>query len=862
MKFGFWRFFLLIIMTSVLLVGTLSLAAIIGFSFGFTNSNNMRDLLQDREAAVPTQILDRNGKLISELVGEQKRTIIYFHELPIETVSALISREDPNFFYHSGFSLKSTMRAIVFLGKRGGGSTISQQTAGVKFCDRREISITRKIKELWYSFNLERDLSKEEIIQLYLNEVYFGHSAYGIEAASQFFFGHSATELTLAESAIIVTPVSNPHYYSPLRYPDTAKKRQGFVLSKMVELNYVSQDVADKAQEEFWNNFDRNRSPDENYHDISGSNNKAPYFTDYVRSQLQNILTGTADLYKDGYIIETSLDLDYQQYAEEAAEIGLNYAQSILETTSNNDQGNISRRYIPILDLLCYATNTPGIDNYTARQNRRAEDNYVDKYSSLISLLSLTAGNEMLQETSKQTTLLKNKNDIRTEVQTSFITIDNNTGRILAMIGGREYDNQFESAVFNRSTMGKITPGSSIKPLYYSAAISDRIITAATELDDSPIIFHQKGADPYQPNNYMDLWRGPTLVRQALKVSLNIPAIQVLDWVGYDSAITRMTDLLGLQSQKNNTTLWPRKLPIALGTMQVSPLNMARAYATFANKGVATEPHGIMAIKDRNGNLVSNYGNYGYQIEEEVSQNRDEYRIMRPDEAFIIQDILVSTCADPGGFLYWRSKNYDNYDGMPMGAKTGTTQNWEDAWAVGSSPYMTTAVWYGFDEGNQSFGPQGTGASLAGRVWTNFMYNAHKELPVIEFYKPETGIVEKQICARTGYNARSSCPRVFTEYFLEGTEPTSFCQLCAGESERIHAERNKIDFLQKLEITSATVGVQDELHFPSLDDLVNDAVMDNPNRFENLSNVNNPTDQSQPTDNTIIDLDDSENQFW
>lgn len=847
MNFNWKQIILLCLFSLTILFGGLLMAVVTGFSFGFTRSNNMNELLSDREAAVPTQILDRNGDLISELVGEQKRDIIYFHELPIEIVTALMSREDPKFFYHSGFSLKSTLRAILFLGKRGGGSTISQQTAGVKFCNRREMSIKRKIKELWYSFNMERDLSKEEIIQLYLNEVYFGHSAYGIEAASQFFFRHSARDLSLAESAIIVTPISNPRLFSPLRYPDNSSKRQKFVLQRMVEMGYIQQEQADTAFREFWADFDYNRSPQENYQDISSARNRAPYFTDYVRTQLQSILTGTADVYKDGYIIETTLDLDLQQKAEKAVSKGLDHAAKVLEQTQNSRNDSSIEKYIPIVDMLCLATNISGLDNYEARRDRKARDRYIEQTSPTISLLSLLTGNRKLQSLSEKTNSLKIQIESKTEIQTSMISIDNSTGRILTMIGGRDYDNQFETDIFNRSTMGTLMPGSTIKPLYYSAGISSRQITPATIFDDSPVVFFEKGNDVYMPDNYMDRWQGPVRTRYALKTSMNIPSIQILDTVGYDLAIERIASLIGMADQQNNQDLFPRKLPLALGIIQVAPINMARAFATFANNGVATEPHAIMAIKDRNGNPLGQFGNIGADLEQDVTDRRDEYRIMTPEEAHVMVEMLKGTVYD-WGTLYYRSKEQDFFEGMPMGGKTGTTQNWADAWTLGFSPYMTTAVWFGFDKGNQSLGSSLTGASLAGRSWAQFMADAHRELPIKEFYKPETGIVHKQICKATGLIALSSCNRTMSEVFLDGTEPNEFCQKCAMQFEYARQEEEKIHHHTNLEMPSDGAGVTVDLELPSLDDLMRDAVSSKPGLYKNLESDlegQEPTDEDE-----------------
>jgi len=846
MKFNWKQILLLIVFTTITLFAGITASIVTGFSFGFTKSNNMRELLREKKPEIPTQILDKNGKLISELVGEQKRDIVYFHELPIEITTALISREDPKFFYHSGFSLKSTLRALVFLGKRGGGSTVSQQTAGVKFCDRSDISGKRKIQELWYSFNLERDLAKEEIIQLYLNEVYFGHGAYGIEAASQFFFHHSARKLTLAESAIIVTPISSPWYYSPIRNKNNiAGKRQKFVLERMTQLGYIDKDVADKAYSDFWINFDKNRSPQETYQDLTNSNNKALFFTDYIRDELNGILFGETDIYKDGYIIETTLDLDLQEMSENAVKIGLDYANKKLEESKKNKGDTSIKRFIPIVDMICLSSNISGLDNYSARRIRRVRDKYIDTKSPTVAIVSLLAGNQQLLNIANKTTELKTALESKTEVQTAMITLENGTGRILTMVGGRKYDNKFNSAVFNRATMAQIQPGSCIKPLYYSAGISSRLITPATIFNDSPVVFFEKGSDPYIPNNYMDKWQGPVRVRYALKRSMNIPSIKIFDKIGYDLGIDRISNLLGMHDKKNDQNYFPRKLPIALGIIRVAPVNMARAFATFANNGVASKPHGIMAIKDRNGNPLPGYANYGMNLEREVTDNREKYRILSPEEAYIMVSMLQSTVYD-WGTLYIRARDHDFFDDMPMAGKTGTTQNWEDAWTVGFSPYMTSAVWFGFDEGNQSLGINLSGAALAGRTWSDFMSNAHKDKQIREFYKPENGIVERKICKKTGKLARSSCKSTMTEYFLDGTEPHVFCKSCALEEQNSKEEISKIHNHLILQNSSTAGSTDTELR--SIEDILKDLMSENSEDFP-LQNEENSKTNTEGDDN-------------
>ena len=333
----------------------------------------------------------------------------------------------------------------------------------------------------------------------------------------------------------------------------------------------------------------------------------------------------------------------------------------------------------------------------------------------------------------------------------------------------------------------KVMPGSAFKPLYYSAAISSGIVTPATRIYDSPRVFISPDGTPYVPGNYAGRWAGYVLVRDALARSLNIPALTVLEKIGFDAAISRSAALLGITDPQEIGETFDRVYPLGLGTLSIAPIRLARAYATIANRGRAVEPIAIRYIEDRDGNIIVNP-----ERELRESQEKRDIQIMSPQAAFIMTSMLQTTVAR--GTLAYARRTVDGFDGMPIAGKTGTTQNWTDAWTMGFSPYYTTAIWIGFDKRGNSLGRYQTGATSTGPVWARYMKAIHKDLPRIDFPRPETGIVEVRIDKRTGMLPDDDTPedQLRDEIFIAGTEPKTRSNMAAFEKDRDEEQIIKI----------------------------------------------------------------------
>ncbi|WP_304243206.1 penicillin-binding protein 1A [Gracilinema caldarium] len=734
----------------------------------------------DFAPALPTKLLDINGNLITEFSAEEKREIIALKDLPPHLIHAVIAREDPDFYKHHGYSLKAIVRAVFgqIIGKNlGGGSTITQQLAGTLYLDRSERSITRKLRELWWALQLERRYSKNEILELYLNKMYMGAGTYGVEAASKYFFGHSAREITLAEAAILVIQLSSPARYNPLDNPNIARDRQKAVLDKMVELGYTTRKEADASFEDYWANYDYTRVSTSAYF---ARDDKAPWFSEYVRRQLENMLYGSLDLYKDGFVVKTTLDLNFQAAADRQMALGLAQANEEYKKTINTRLDAAEALYVPIIDLLSLSF---GIDEIHATSETKSSQNAMDRFVKRLNpVLDVAALMFNIQNVKMITNTAYGKLKTIAEkntVEGALISIENETGYIKAMIGGSKYD---QSNQLIRAVQGKIMPGSSFKPLYYSAAIDSRKYTPASLIYDSPVVFYNEDGTPYIPLNYKGEWKGPVLLWYALAHSMNVPSLKILDGIGFDAAIDRAALLLGITDPEEKRKTFPRLYPLGLGVISVAPIQMARAFAVFANQGREVSPIAILQVEDRNGKIFLDP-----EKELRLQQKRkgSSIQLISPQTAYVMTALLEKTVQS--GTLAYASGygtkfTYTDTNGkkytIPAAGKTGTTQNWADAWTVGYTPYYTTAVWFGFDRPGNSLGVTQTGATIAGPVWANYMREIHRGQPMKDFVRPSTGLIDVTVCAKSGLLPTPYCnDGTITLTFLEGTQPQKYCDI-------------------------------------------------------------------------------------
>ena len=754
------------------------LGAALGWALSETQNIKNSEYFTEFDNALPTKLLDINGEIITEFSSDEKREIIAYNDLPQHMVDALVTREDRVFFSHPGYSLKAIFRAVV--GKLahmslGGGSTLTQQIAGTLYCDRSDISYTRKIKELWWAIQMERRYTKNEILELYLNKIYFGGGTYGVNAASKYYFGHSAQEITPAEAAILVIQLSNPAYYNPFDHPNRAMNMQKNVLASMVAANYVTQEEADTSFEDYWATFDYTRTSASAY---MVRDDKAPWFSEYVRRELGNMIYGSDDIYSSGFTVNTTLNLSHQEIAQSVMEEYIAEANERYQR-EHSTRGNLSTStYIPLTEMLSLIFDIPSLKVSEQRSQYVANSTYINKVNPVLDIVSMMTGTDRLklEIVNKATTLAKQEAE-KTTIEGTMICIEPSTGYIDALVGGSKFDQENQ---FIRAVQAKVQPGSTFKPLYYSAAIDSRKFTPVTQISDTPVVFHTADGKPYIPQNFKGEWMGNVSLYYALIHSMNVPSLKVLDGIGFDAAINRAVALLGISKEELPSRAFVPGYPIGLGVCSVRPIEMARAYAIFANGGKEVTPMAIRTVEDKNGNVILTPE---LDIRKEQASKGDKIQVISEQTAFVMTKLLEQTVNGGGtlagqkGRFEYKAANGRSYR-MPAAGKTGTTQNWADAWTCGFTPYYASAFWFGFDKPGQSLGLRITGSTLAGYAWGKFMGKIHEDLPSKEWNKPLEGVIEATVCSVSGQLLTDQCgDHKTTQWFLEGTVPTEFCTI-------------------------------------------------------------------------------------
>ncbi|MCL2520664.1 MAG: transglycosylase domain-containing protein, partial [Spirochaetaceae bacterium] len=708
--------------------------------------------------ALPTSIYDLDGELITEFFGDERRELLDFNDIPRITVQALISREDRGFFDHNGFSIRGTTRAVVMAVQTrlrfiSGGSTITQQLAGHLYANRAtDNTLWRKVRELWWAWQLEKHRSKHEILETYLNMMPFGHNTYGAQAASRFFFGHGLENTNAAESAMIVIQLANPSgLYSPIRRPPFARETQGRVIRMMVNNGFVDEEQAFQYYDSYWANYDWSRNSRGTA--FFEREDRAPYFSEYIRGELHAILPGRLNIYRDGYHVYTTLNSRFQRIAEEEIERGLQIASDRLRAGAGTQQQVAFDMYLPIIELLALNFNIPALQLEGGQLQRRAVEYFNANVNPTLDMVTAMFGLSFANNATQIAWRNHFASDASSQIQAALITLNQSNGYIVSIIGGRGFDRLNQ---LNRAVNARIMPGSAIKPFYFAEAIASGRLTAASNLHNFARFWTNEDGTIYAPTNYGGAGsysnQGVRL-REALALSLNIPAIAVLEDVGFDAAIARTSRLMGITDPAEVARTFPRVWSLGLGIIGTTPLNMVRAFAVMANNGRETMPIAIRQIYDRNGRLVLDVENDPRRL---ARMRGEEGQILSPQAAFIMTNIMEDSVRY--GTFYWSfvhtAPGGSNSQGLPtfnqpISGKTGTSQNWSDAWAIGYTPYYTTAVWLGFDRGGQTLGQGNEASSSSAHIFMRYMRRIHEGLPRREFERP-SGIINATVDRESG----------------------------------------------------------------------------------------------------------------
>jgi len=625
--------------------------------------------LKEYKPSLTTRFYDKNGEKIANIFEDKHRYYASFSEIPPRVIEALLAIEDTTFFEHPGINIDAIFRAIIKDIKAGklveGASTITQQLVKNKLLTRDK-KISRKIKEVIYALKLEMVLSKEEILERYLNEIYFGHGYYGIKTAADGYFRKKLHDLTLKEMAILVGLPKAPSTYAPTKNYEISMGRANRVIARMYALGWIDEDTYNDALLENPQVFDDTLTQ-----------NSAPFIVDEVLRRASEF--GIDDIKSGGYEIYTTIDMRLQEAARESLK-------------------------------KAYDMSVKRIEGYEAREKRRLQADQELEQSTDISLLN-----------------------------GALVSLDSKTGDILALVGSVDY----QKSPYNRATQGRRQPGSAFKPFIYQVAI-DLGYSGATELIDIARTYtYEKDGEElkWQPKNYEKNYKGILTLREALVHSRNLATINLVNEIGL-SALLKEFRKFGIANL-------PPDLSIALGSITLSPLELAKYYTSFANGGIQVEP-----------NIVRYIEKGSTTVYEKTERTRF---ITEETQAYIMTTILQDVIKSGTG-------RRANVKGIELAGKTGTTNNNIDGWFSGYSPTIETVVWFGNDD-NTPMHKRETGGKIAAPAFAMFYESVLKLYPQIqrEFEKP-AGIMEVNIHGKKEFfSDKSRPPRVETEVNAEET---------------------------------------------------------------------------------------------
>ncbi|HTZ16886.1 MAG TPA: PBP1A family penicillin-binding protein [Dissulfurispiraceae bacterium] len=739
-----------ILIAAVLLLGSLA-----GVYFSLALGIPSIEELKKHDSSAGTKIYADDDSLIGE-IKLQKGIYVPLSQIPDSLKNAVVAVEDSRFWKHSGIDYIGIGRALVkdmlHLSLKEGGSTITQQLAKVVFLSS-EKTFVRKIKEAQLALKIEKELSKKEILELYLNRVLFGHGAYGVEMASRTYFGKPVSRINVAEAAILAGLVKAPTTYSPFNDLVRAKERQAVVLSRMVEEGYLKPAEAEAAKRQPLN-LSQARSATETFN----------YFIDYIK---QYLITkyGEEEVYKGNIRVHTTLDKNAQVQAQRALQDGLRdvdkrrgwrgpvgFKEDAKESGSDKASftattGDISRGVVISVNAKEAVVKSRGLDGKLLISDALWASTILDKSTGKPRTLKnfkltdiLKKGDVVLVRvkaiSGKSTTFSLEQEP---EVEGAVVAVDPATGYIRALVGGFS----FTKSEFNRAILAQRQPGSSFKPIIYAAALENGF-TPASIFVDEPVSYPGAGGNEWKPENYDRKYMGPTRLREALAYSRNIVTVKLVEAIGVDRVI-ELARSLGIQGAM------PRNFSIALGSTSVTPLELTSAFAAFDNGGTKMKPIAIKYIADARGQIIE-------------SNQPEGTPVLTAAGSFLITSMMQDVIRYGTGMR----ANI----GRPAAGKTGTSNDYKDAWFVGYTPDLAAGVWVGFDDMRRSLGSGEVGGRAAAPIWQHFMRNVLGNETVPDFVVPP-GVVRVRIDAATGRAADffASDSSTIDEYFKEGSAP-------------------------------------------------------------------------------------------
>ena len=721
------------------------------------------------QPTIPTKIYDVKGEVISEFFTEQ-RALVNYKDLPPHLIEAIISMEDNNFMKHAGIDIIGIFRGTIgnmLLGRRPrGASTLTQQVARGIVLKSRERTITRKLREIWVTFQIEKRLTKEEIVTLYFNQIFFGHSVYGVQAASRFYFNKDVQDLNLAECAMLATLPPSPNTYSPINNPNISMQRHKVVLKRMNDMKFITQAEGDIAYKEFWESY-TGKIGRRGTTAYSASMDRAPYITEYVR----RILVERYDektLKEEGLKIYTTIDIEKQEAAQKLLTEALRNYNIKYEGGSLDISSVYDRTLLNKLEMLSLIVALPEDLAYN-KFNIAVRDALNKNVSSPLALFSDMFGMENVNDVIMEV-MKADETELSRQIEGALVSINPKNGYIVSMVGGSGFTPRNQ---LNRVTQARRQAGSAFKPFVYAASMDITNYSPSTIVSDAPIGFVFEDGNSWIPKNYSANFKGDVSLRYALAVSLNIATINVLNYVGVTNAIKYMEPIFKADNdEKKSKRMFNADLTLSLGTGLFTPLELTTGFATIANEGKEVEPILIRYVTDRHDVMIDNFEE---DLKKEIEERGGAKQVMSQEVAYLISDIL-------SGVLRGGTATSAMYEAKftRMGAgKTGTSNDWKDAWFVGYTPELATGIWIGFDSFKYSLGNNQVGGRIAAPIWGKYMVEALKTIKPT-WYKKPNNIVNINICAISGKLPSASCYSIKSELFIRDKIPNEICNVCAN----------------------------------------------------------------------------------
>jgi penicillin-binding protein 1A len=705
-----------------LAVGLSFLVLCVAFGLYLFSGLPSLERIENPRPELATKVFSVDGEVLDQFYIKN-RSQISLAEIPPHVVKALIATEDKDFYSHWGVDAVRFMKAMVKnlitlrLTRGEGASTITMQLSRNLYLGHEDRNVfdtvTRKIREFITAIQLERNFTKEEILQFYLNVVYFGRGSYGISSAARVYFGKDPKDLTLEEGATMIALLRGPAYYDPENHPDRAKARRNLVISQMEKYGFITPAVAEEtcARDIVL------RSADE-----MAATGIAPHFVEFIREQLrQKAEKYGFDIYRDGIAVYTTLDSRMQRHAIRAVEEHLVIYQKLFDGMWD------WRKERDVLE--------PVINQaiWTSAEYRAAPT--TEQRDSVYRALR------------NNTRWVDSMKVVAARIEVGFVAVDPKNGNILAMVGGSNFRN-FKYGL-NHVTQIKRQVGSAFKPFVYTVAI-DNGYPPTYELLNQPVTIMMPDGKRWTPANSDGEFGGKSTIREAIKKSINLVAVRAIEEIAPVNIVVDYAHRMGI------TSPLPPYASLALGAGEVSPMEMASAFAVFANHGVYVEPISILKIEDKDGNL----------IEDNTPMQRE---VFNDETAFIMTSMLEGVVnGGTGGHVR-------DFFQLPAAGKTGTTNEFSDAWFIGYTPQITACVWVGFDNKSVHFTTwDGQGGRAAAPIWGRFMKYVYEDetigMPLEYFERPAT-VSEDTICVDTKKLATQYCPDRTVEYFTEKTRP-------------------------------------------------------------------------------------------